>query len=1346
MKWEFWIDVGGTFTDCVARRPDGMILSHKLLSSGAYKGVAGEIGSARSFRDESLRGVAAGFFEGFGCVVGGERAVVRRFDADRGEIELDAPIVAPRGGGKLDGSAEGVTYELSCGLEAPVVGIRRLMGLRLEEPIGTVEVRLGTTRGTNALLEREGATTAFVTTAGHGDVLRIGYQDRPRLFELNIRKPVELFRETVEIEERIGADGRVLRPLDERAAARRLSALRDEGIEAVAICLMNSYRNPVHEIRVEELARAAGIETVRSSWRVSPLQRIVPRGETTVVDAYLSPVIRGYVETLRKAMPEARVRMMTSAGGLTEAESFAARDSVLSGPAGGVVACARIAEEIGAAAVIGFDMGGTSTDVCRYEGAFERRGEMRVRDAGRRTDVRVVAPMLWVETVAAGGGTVCDFDGVKPIVGPRSAGSRPGPACYGGGGPLCLTDCNLLLGRMLEEDFPFPLKKGASERRMDELIERIAGASGKRYERDELAAGLIEIADEHMADAIRRVSIARGHDVRGDVLIAYGGAGGQHACAVAERLGIGRIVVHARAGLLSAWGIGQAEVSRHEERDVGRAFDAETAKEIAASFVEMEAELGRRVMADAGVGAGGLRSARSLEMRYAGQETTLTVAEPADGGYGSAFEALHRRQYGFDFAGRAIEVRSMRVVVSSKSGGGDRETMAHSAGVGSGPARRVRTYFGGERMETAVHERSAMRCGVSVGGPALIVEPNGVIVVAPGWSAARTEADYVELRRLEEGGAKREARDRHDGGGAVAEADPIRLELCARRITAIAEEMGEVLKRTAISTNVKERLDYSCAVFDGEGRLVVNAPHIPVHLGSMGECVRQVRARFEDMRPGDVFVTNHPFRGGTHVPDVTVVTPVFAEGASVRRRSGEGLREAEGTFDEADMIGARRPTFFVASRAHHAEIGGKTPGSMPAWSRTLAEEGVVIDGLRLVRGGEMDEAGLRALLTSGAYPSRRVEENIADIRAQAAANRAGEARLLTYCQEAGTGHVMAYMGHIQRAAERKMRAAIGRLPAGRRKFTDRFDDGTPVCVSIEVAESSVSASGRSGEADEPIMTIDFGGTAGVQAGNLNANRAIVTSAVLYCLRCLIEEDVPLCEGVLSPVRIVLPECMLNPPMKDDPAQCAAVAAGNVETSQRVVDAVLGALGVAAASQGTMNNVVFGDETFGYYETIGGGSGAGADFEGADAVHTHMTNTRLTDPEVLEERYPVLLLECAIRRGSGGEGRRRGGDGMKRVMQFQRSLDVSLITQRRRRGPYGLNGGKDGKPGRNILIRATGERGSAWERIRGGACAGEAADGGIDLGAIAQFRVNRGDVLIVETPGGGGYGRAGPVVK
>ncbi|HWB09608.1 MAG TPA: hydantoinase B/oxoprolinase family protein [Pirellulales bacterium] len=1277
--WEFWIDVGGTFTDCFGRRPDGSLARHKLLSSGVTKGAAGEGSSPSAIVDAARRTDPDGFWNRFrirllsseGAALA--EATVRRFDAASGTFALESPLpVRP---------AVGQSYELVSDLEAPIVGIRFLLRLAAEAPMPPVRVRLGTTRGTNALLTRRGAKTALVTTRGFGDILHIGYQNRPKLFELAIKKPVPLFQHVVEIDERLSADGEVLRAPDMERVKRQLAELKRQGIESLAICLLHAFQHSRHEEIVAEAARAAGFTEISVSHRVAPLIKIVSRGDTAVVDGYLNPVLRAYVERLRQSLGSGDLRIMTSAGGLVSAERFVGKDSILSGPAGGVVGFSRVAQQAGFERAIGFDMGGTSTDVARYDGRFDLDYETE------KAGVRIVAPMLAIETVAAGGGSICAFDGVKLVVGPDSAGADPGPACYGRGGPLAVTDLNFYLGKILPRHFPFPLNRPAVEKRLETLIETVAGATGRKYTPVELCDGFLRVANSNMVKAIQSISVAKGYDPRDYVLVAFGGAAGQHACAVARDLGMRQVLLHPDAGLLSAYGIGLADVTRHRACGVYEPYADEGVARLSHRFDEMAEDARREVLAE-GVDPSRIDVRRSLDLRYKGLDAYLNIAEPASGRYAEAYATEHERLYGYRREGQPLEIVTARIEVVGRS---PQEPPVNSAaGARVAPATTA-AWFDAVEYPTAVYDRANLAVGETIEGPAIIHELSSTTVIDPGWRGeiVSTGALVLTDRVGTAGGLT-------PPGGEASNApldssstpDPVLLEIFNNQFAGIAEQMGITLRNTASSVNVKERLDFSCAIFTATGDLVVNAPHIPVHLGAMSETVKCLLEDFGNkdggLKPGDVLVTNNPYRGGSHLPDVTVVTPVFGPAGETPSRL----------------------LFFTASRAHHAEIGGMRPGSLPPFSCNLAEEGVLIRGMKLVDGGQSRLEEFRQLLLAGKYPTRNVADNLADVEAQVAANHRGVGDLGRLVERYGLPTVLAYMRYIQAAAERKMRSALAGLGDGAYRFVDHLDDGSPVAVEITI---------RGDQA-----TLDFSGTGPVVPGNLNANRAIVTAAVMYCLRSLIGEEIPLNQGVLTPVKIILPRCLLNPPEGPSPETSPAVVGGNVETSQRVVDVVLGALKLAAGSQGTMNNLVFGDPSFGYYETICGGAGATREADGADAVHTHMTNTRLTDPEVIEQRYPIRVREFCVRRGSGGSGRRRGGDGVVRELEFLRPLEVSIVSQRRGEyPPYGLDGGEPGAIGRNTLRRADG----AVEQLAG----------------QVQFTAAAGDVLTIQTPGGGGFG-------
>ncbi len=1262
--WRFAIDVGGTFTDCVGVAPDGQLKVFKTLSSGQTKGVVADVIDTSTIVDPARCLDPPGFWDGACLRFSGHKAefTVSRHNAANGALTVSPPLPSS--------IRRGVSYEVSTGDEAPVLGIRHLLGLAARDAIPPCEVRLGTTRGTNALLERRGAAVGFVTTQGFGDLLLIGDQARPHLFELSVRKPAPLASHVMEVQERLSADGAVLTPVDRDLAREQLSGLRSRGVESLAVALLHAYRNPIHELIVGEIAREVGFREVVLSHQVSPSIKIVPRAESTVLDAYLNPILRQYVERIEQRLGGGAesLLLMTSSGGLVSADRFSGKESVLSGPAGGAIGFSTTAQRAGFPRSIGFDMGGTSTDVSRFDGRFEMEYE------SRKAGVRIASPTLAIETVAAGGGSICGFDGVKLTVGPESAGSDPGPACYGRGGPLTITDCNLVLGRIAATRFPFPLDIAAAQSRLAELSQRIKEQAGYSLSLEELAEGLIAIANSHMARAIRRISVSRGYDPQDYALAVFGGAGAQHACELASELGMRSVVIHPLASVLSAYGIACASETRHASRTLLQPLTELNDASLGALFQELVEQAGEATLS-------GFVVERSLELRYQGVETSITLLDPVDmEEIAARYEAAHEREFGFRQSGRAIEVVTARVTL--RQAGGPPPEVRITRGwraISATPQRlRVRNAWRDvipwERVPTGGPSGTT-----SIVGPALICESMTTLFVDEGYRAEFSPDGSIVLRsnsHCEELSLHVERTSQSQ----EAAPDPVRLEIFNNLFASIAEQMGETLRRTSVSTNVKERLDYSCALFDSRGELIVNAPHIPVHLGAMSETVRWVLADNPDLQPGDVVLTNDPYRGGSHLPDLTVVTPVFGE---------------EGTIQ-----------FVVASRAHHAELGGIVPGSMPPFSRTLADEGVLIRNLRVVQHGVFQEQKLLQLLTTVAYPSRRPADNIADVMAQIAANQTGvqllDQLVLTHTLPA----VQQYMRFIREAAAAKVRQALSAIPDGEFRCVDFLDNGSPVSVTITI----------SGE----TARVSFAGTGGVLATNLNANRAIVTSAVLYVFRLLINEEIPLNGGVLMPVTIDLPECLLNPPAHADPAQCAAIVGGNVETSQRVVDVLLGALRLAAASQGTMNNLTFGDTTFGYYETICGGSGATSSAPGADAVQVHMTNTRLTDVELMEHRYPVRVRQFAIRRGSGGHGAYRGGNGIIREIEFLRPMTASILSQRR--GPYappGLDGGDPGQLGCNTLVRSSGEVSN--------------------LGAAAQVSIETGDRIRIETPGGGGWG-------
>jgi 5-oxoprolinase (ATP-hydrolysing) len=1159
--------------------------------------------------------------------------------------------------------------------DAAIAGIRGILGVQAGQPIppGLVDsVKMGTTVATNALLERKGERTLLVVNRGFADALRIGTQARPRLFDLQVKLPTMLYEEVVELPGRVDVDGAEIEPPDDAAARAAFAAARARGIEAVAIVLMHAWKFPAHEQRLAELAREAGFTQVSASHTTSPLLRLVPRGDTTVVDAYLSPILRRYISQVASELDGVRLYFMQSNGGLADAQSFQGKDAILSGPAGGIVGAARTAAMAGLDRIIGFDMGGTSTDVALYAGQFERAFETEV--AG----VRMRAPMMAINTVAAGGGSILHFDGARLRVGPDSAGADPGPACYRRGGKLTVTDANVCVGKIQPRHFPAIFGPGGDqmldskvvEAKFAALAQEIAAATGQHSDPRDVAEGFLRIAVANMANAIKQVSVQKGHDATRFALQCFGGAGGQHACLVADELGMETVFIHPYAGVLSAYGMGLAEQAVLREQAVETGLDAAALPGLEA-LADRLAAVATDELRSQGADVSRLHVARRLHVRYAGTEAALTVDLAGLEAVTESFTAQHRARFGFATPGRKLVVEA--VAVEATAAGETVSEASVAARVAGAPEAvdSVEMWSGGAAHETPVFDRADLLAGDCVAGPALIREANATTVVEPGWTAEVTALDHMLLRRTQ----KREARV----AGGTDRADPVLLELFNNLFMNVAEQTGAVLQNTSMSVNIKERLDFSCAIFDADGALVANAPHVPVHLGAMGESVRTVlRRRGATLRPGDVVALNNPYNGGTHLPDVTVITPVF-------------------DVDEREI------RFFVGSRGHHADIGGITPGSTPPASRTLEQEGVVIDDFLLVDAGHFREEEFRALLSGARYPARSPDVNVADIKAQVAANEKGVQELRRVVDQYGWDTVRAYMKHVMDNAEESVRRVIARIGDGH--FDYVMDDGSPLKVRVSVDHEARSA------------VVDFTGTGRQRDDNFNAPPAVTRAAVLYVFRCLVGDDIPLNDGCLKPIRIVIP-----PRTFLSPEPGAAVVAGNTEVSQATCNALFGALGAVACAQATMNNFLFGDETRQYYETICGGTGAGPGFDGTDAVQTHMTNTRMTDPEVLELRYPVVLEEFSIRRGSGGAGAHRGGDGARRRMRFLRPMTAVIVSSRRNVAPFGLQGGDDGAAGRQWVDRADGRRET--------------------LSGTASAELLPGDRFTVETPGGGGFGPAG----
>lgn len=1210
-QWQFWIDRGGTFTDIVAKLPDGSLTTHKLLSE-----------NPEQYRDAAVAGI---------------RYLL--------EVPADKPV-----------------------------------------PVEKIEaVKMGTTVATNALLERKGEPTALFITRGYRDALRIAYQNRPRIFDRNILLPELLYQEVIEVNERISAHGDILIKLDEKKLRADLQSIYDQGIRAIAIVLMHGYRFTAHEETAERLAREIGFPQISVSHKTSPMMKLVSRGDTTVVDAYLSPILRRYVNQVASELPGVNLQFMQSSGGLTSANRFQGKDSILSGPAGGIVGMVRTADSAGFDKIIGFDMGGTSTDVSHYAGEYERAFETQV--AG----VRMRAPMLSIHTVAAGGGSILTFDGSRYRVGPESAGANPGPACYRRGGPLATTDANVMLGKIQPGYFPnvfgphadMPLDRDVVVQRFSAMAKEIEAKTGNKRTPEEVAEGFIDIAVQNMANAVKHISVARGYDVTEYTLVTFGGAGGQHACLVADALGMTTVFAHPYAGVLSAFGMGLADQSTMRERSVEEKLDAKSLVNIQVLLNQLAEEATQDLIAQE-VLPTAIETIKRVHLRYDGTDTAIVVNLETTEEMKSAFEAEYRQRYSFLMDQRDLVIEAVSVEAIGLGESTEEAIDLRSARQGSlRPAEVVKMFSGGEWHDTPLYPREDTRPGDVMCGPAIIAEKNQTTVVEPGWQAEVTQKDHLVLKRVE-------ARKQLKAIGT--DADPVMLEVFNNLFMSIAEQMGLRLQNTAYSVTIKERLDFSCAIFDAEGNLIANAPHIPVHLGSMGESIKTViQQNAGHIKPGDVYVLNAPYNGGTHLPDITVITPVFDDGG-------------------------KEILFFLGSRGHHSDIGGTTPGSMPSDSKTVDEEGVLIDNFKMIDAGVYREAETRALLSSGQYPARNIEQNLADLRAQVAANQKGAEELKKMCQHFGLDVVKAYMTHVQNNAEEAVRRVITALKDGQYEY--RLD---PIHGTQPVIKLALRVNREKREAE-----IDFTGTSPQLPINFNAPKSIAMAAVLYTFRTLVDSDIPLNAGCLKPLKVIVPEgSMLNP------VYPAAVVAGNVETSQCVTQALYGALGVMSESQGSMNNFTFGNDQYQYYETISGGSSAGvtrnADgkivrgWSGTDVVQTHMTNSRMTDPEVLEWRFPVILEEYCIRQGSGGAGKWRGGNGGIRRIRFLEKMTASILSNNRATAPRGAEGGADGQPGINRVERKNG-------RIE-------------VLAACAQAEMEPGDVFVIETPGAGGFGRS-----
>lgn len=1198
-KWQFWVDRGGTFTDIVAKAPDGVLHTHKLLS-------------------------------------------------DNPEQYQDAALA----------------------------GMRFLLGLKPDALIPAEQVssvKMGTTVATNALLERKGEPTVFVTSKGFKDALEIGYQNRPRLFERHIQRPELLYQKVIEANERISHQGDVLTALDSQQLSIDLQQAFEQGLRSVAIVFLHGYRHHQHEQMAERIAKQIGFEQISCSYQVSPMIKFVSRGDTTVVDAYLSPILRRYVEQICTQMPGVPLYFMQSSGGLSDAQQFQGKDAILSGPAGGIVGMARTAEIAGFGKVIGFDMGGTSTDVSHYAGEFEREFETQV--AG----IRMRAPMMRIHTVAAGGGSILYYDGARLRVGPESAGANPGPACYRRGGPLTVTDANVLLGKIQPEFFPHVFgaeaNKPLDKKTVTNKFAELSGQTGLANEA--LAEGFIRIAVQQMANAIKKISVARGYDVTAYLMQCFGGAGAQHACLVADVLGIKQILIHPFAGVLSAYGMGLADQSLIKEKSLDCTLEQDNMSLIdnALKALSNEAE---SALNQHYVDVEDVEIKQRVHVRYQGSDTALIVPFSDLTSIKASFECAYKQQFSFLMTEKALVVEMVSAEVVLKTSVMQEPDQPLTSNRTVEIDETVDVYMAGRWQQAALLRRDSLQAGDVISGPAILIENNSTTIIEPGWTANISSKRHVLLQKQ----AVLEQAER-----VSLQADPVMLEVFNNLFMNIAEQMGLQLQNTALSVNIKERLDFSCALFDEAGNLIANAPHVPVHLGSMGESIKSIiNANQGKIEAGDVFLLNDPYHGGTHLPDMTVITPVF-------------------------LAEHRAPVFYVGSRGHHADVGGKTPGSIPAFSRHIDEEGIRIANFKLVSRGKLQQDALLTLLSSGQYPARNPAHNLADLSAQVAANEKGVQELTRMVEHYGLDVVQAYMQHVQDNAETAVRNVIHRLNDG--DFEVKLDNGGVVHVAITVDQQARQA------------TIDFSGTSAQQNTNFNAPKAVAIAAVLYVFRTLVDDDIPLNAGCLKPLQIIIPEgSMLNP------VYPAAVVAGNVETSTCITNALYGALGVMASAQPTMNNFTFGNQCYQYYETLAGGSGAGAlfdegelvgGFNGTSVVQSLMTNSRLTDPEVLESRYPVRVIQHTIETGSGGLGRWNGGDGARRRLQFLEPMTVSILSNGRCFPAFGLADGQPGQPGKNRVIRTTGEQ--------------------EELAGCEETFVDTGDTIEIITPGGGAFGEA-----
>ncbi len=1258
-KWQIWIDTGGTFTDCIAISPKGKKRRAKVLSSGKLRGALLQKIAPKTFQFEQNWRIKKDIFKGYTLRLLDKSRKTRRVqkvDFKEGIIYLKKDIA-------LSGI---IDFELTAFEEAPILAARIVTKTPLKEGLPTLDLRLGTTKGTNALLERKGAKTALLVTKGFKDLLRIGTQQRPHLFQLNIPEKQALYDIVIEVEERLNAQGEVLQVLSAREIQRIMQELKEHKIEAVAIGLMHAYRNSIHESRLFEALSIAGFPSISCSSLLTSAIKLLPRTTTALVNAYLDPIFELYLNNIKNQLNEqSSLKVMSSSGGLMDAAHFQPKDSLLSGPAGGIVGAATIAKDLGYSNIITFDMGGTSTDTARYDGSYDYDFETQVGDA------KMLAPTLAIETVAAGGGSICSFDGAKLSVGPESAGAHPGPACYGAGGPLTITDVNLLLGKLDASAMGIPIRKKAAQTALNVLRARMIKETGESITNKALLEGLEQIANEKMADAIRKISVVKGFDPKDYNLLVFGGAGGLHACKIAELLGIQRIILPYDGGLLSAYGMGMAKVERFAEQQVIQPLQ-EVKKTIEGKLINLQEKATQDLLKE-GFHIESIHvKHRYAYLRFIGQNNTLEV--PYSEAVAKDFKEKYTQLFGYSPDNLGIEVESLKVIVAAEN---ELNKSNPTPPILLPMEDKVVLPSNTDEEATKVYHWEKLPKGARIEGAAILLNASSTTYIKEGWTLEIKDNRNAILEQNQQNHQLIDPR--------INNQKAIQLELFTNRFRSIAEEMGAQLQRTAFSVNIKDRLDFSCALLDAEAELLVNAPHIPVHLGSLGICARLILEQFP-LTKGDVIITNHPKYGGSHLPDVTLLSAVFS--------------------DEDKLIG------YVINRAHHAEIGGKRPGSMPPDATKLVEEGVVIPPTYLVKKGKVAWETVENLLTKSPYPTRALAENIADIKAALASLRAGTEKLQALAKRHSLQSVHRYMKLLKRSAQTALQAALEQRfsiehsdEAYHFYAVERLDDGHEIHVKISIQTGTI--------------LFDFGGTSELHPRNLNANLSIVHSVIMYVLRLLCEEDIPLNEGLMQNVHLHLPSSFLNPYFEEDPALCPAVVGGNTEVSQRLTDTLLKAFGLAACSQGTMNNLLFGNANFGYYETICGGTGAGIGFHGHSAVHQHMTNTKITDPEELERRYPVRLHRFEVRENSGGQGKWQGGDGVVRELEFLEGVEITIISQHRVEAPYGLQGGMAAKIGKQFLIRKNGKQ--------------------EDLAGIDSCACAKGDKIIIETPGGGGAG-------